>query len=45
MLLPTNIFGVSCVAIVSVETRKRVGRGNKRCWLKVVLLDSKGRHL
>ena len=45
MPLPTNIFGVSCVVIVSVETRKRVGRGNKRCWLKVVLLDSKGRHL
>ena len=44
MLLPTSILGMSCAIIVSVETRKMVGRTNRRCWLRVVLLDSKVQH-
>lgn len=42
MLLPSNIFAMSSVVKMRVETRKRVGRMNRRCWLRVVLLDSKG---
>ena len=42
MRLPTNIFGMSRAIIVSAESGKMVGRMNRRCWLRVVLLDSKG---